>query len=68
MIFWYCGKMGGGVSFKSFALVKIHVGIHDYFLLNGENRSGKIQPVPGCTRGMETTFKGDKMPLYAYLI
>lgn len=55
MIFWYCGKTGGGVTFKSFALVKIRIDIHDYFLLTVKQKFGKIQPVPGCIRGTETT-------------
>lgn len=54
MIFWNCGKMGGSVTFKSFALVKIHIDIHDYFLLTVKQEFGKIQPVPGRIRGMET--------------
>lgn len=46
--------MGGSVTFKSFALVKIHIDIHDYFLLTVKQEFAKIQPVPGRIRGMET--------------
>lgn len=55
MIFWYCGKTGGGATFKSFALARIHTDIRDYFLLTGKQKFGKIPPVPGCLRGLGTT-------------